>query len=124
MATRFHTFLKVVAFNANGILGQRNDLSKQVGSSTDRRGASFEKASRKIVYLKLPYLSDRPPSRLKSTTAIAVRICVPHTYIDLCRLSSTEAIGISIPIGNKEILLAALYITPGRAWSDAEVTGG
>jgi hypothetical protein len=36
-------------------------------------------------------------------------------------LVSIEATGIRIPIGNSEILLAAIYKPPGRAWSDADI---
>jgi hypothetical protein len=32
-----------------------------------------------------------------------------------------EATGISVPIGNSEILLAAVYKRPGEPWSDADI---
>jgi hypothetical protein len=34
---------------------------------------------------------------------------------------SIEATGVCIPIGNSEILLAAVYKSPGRAWIDANI---
>jgi hypothetical protein len=33
-----------------------------------------------------------------------------------------EATGVFIPIGNQEILLAAVYKSPGRNWNDADIT--
>jgi hypothetical protein len=36
-------------------------------------------------------------------------------------LVSIEATGACIPIGNSEVLLAAVYKSPGRAWSDADI---
>jgi hypothetical protein len=59
-----------------------------------------------------------------SLPIVAVRKGVPHTYVDLpSPLVLIEAAEMCIPNGNKEILLAAVYKPPGRAWSDADVTG-
>jgi hypothetical protein len=41
----------------------------------------------------------------------------PHA----CRFVSVEATGVCIPIGNQEILLAAVYKSPGRTWTDANI---
>jgi hypothetical protein len=30
--------------------------------------------------------------------------------------------GVSIPLGKSEVLLAAPYKSPGKAWSDADIT--
>jgi hypothetical protein len=54
-------------------------------------------------------------------TAIAIRKGVPHTDIDLAPLISTQATGVYIPIGNNEVFLAAVYTSPSRAWSDADI---
>jgi hypothetical protein len=35
---------------------------------------------------------------------------------------SIEATGVCIPIGKSEILLAAVYRSPGIAWIDADIT--
>jgi hypothetical protein len=35
---------------------------------------------------------------------------------------SVEATWVCIPIGNSEVLLTAVYKSPGRAWSDADIT--
>jgi hypothetical protein len=51
-----------------------------------------------------------------------VRRGVPHSYVDLTHLVSIEATGVCIPIGNSEILLASVYKSPGRAWSDTDIT--
>jgi hypothetical protein len=51
-----------------------------------------------------------------------VRRGVLHSYVDLPLVVSVDATGVCIPIGNSEILLATLYKSPGRSWSDAEIT--
>jgi hypothetical protein len=55
-------------------------------------------------------------------TAVAVRKGIPHNHVDLPPLVSIEAKGVCIPIGNSEVLFAAVYKPPGRAWSDADIT--
>jgi hypothetical protein len=67
------------------------------------------------------YRNDRQPGR-KGGTAIAVKKGIPHSHVDLPPLVSVEATGVCIPIGNKEILLAAVYKSPGRTCSDADIT--
>jgi hypothetical protein len=67
------------------------------------------------------YRTDRYPGR-KGGTAAALRKGIPHNHIDLPPLVSVEATGVCIPIGNIEILLAAVYKSPGRAWSDTDIT--
>jgi hypothetical protein len=57
------------------------------------------------------YRNDCHPGA-KVGTAVAVRKGVPHSYIDLVPLILIEATGICIPLGNKEILLAAVYRYP------------
>jgi hypothetical protein len=63
---------------------------------------------------------DHHPGR-KGRTAVGVRKGIPHMHVDLPPLISVEATGICIPIGNKEILLAAVYKSPGHTWSDADI---
>jgi hypothetical protein len=58
----------------------------------------------------------------KGGTAVAFRRGVPHSYVDLPPFVSIEATGVCIPIGNIEILLASVYKSPVRAWSDADIT--
>jgi hypothetical protein len=67
------------------------------------------------------YRTDRHPGR-KGGTAVAVRKGLPHNLVDLPSLVSVEATGVCIPLGNSEILLAAVYKSPGRAWNDADIT--
>jgi hypothetical protein len=66
------------------------------------------------------YRTDHYPGR-KGGTAVAVRKDIPHNHIDLPPLVSVEQTGVCIPIGNSEVLLAAVYKSPGRAWSDADI---
>jgi hypothetical protein len=57
----------------------------------------------------------------KEGTEVAVRKAIPHSNIDLPPLVSVEATGVCIPIGNRQILLAAVYKSLGRTWSDADI---
>jgi hypothetical protein len=125
MATRVHRPLKVLAFNAIGIGRQRYEISKQL------QDLSADVALFSETYLKpherffIPnlnfYRTDRHPGR-KGGTAVAVRKGNPHNHVDLPTLVSIEARGVCIPIGNSEILLVAVYKSPGRAWSDTDIT--
>jgi hypothetical protein len=67
------------------------------------------------------YRTDRHPGR-KGGTAVAVRRGVPHNYVELSPLVSLEATGVCIPIGNSEVLPVSVYISPGRAWRDTDIT--
>jgi hypothetical protein len=51
----------------------------------------------------------------KGGTAIAVRTGIPHEHVDLPPLVSVEATGVCILIGSSEVLLAAVYKSPGHA---------
>jgi hypothetical protein len=66
------------------------------------------------------YRIDRYPGR-KGGIAVAVRTGIPHNRVDLPPLVSVEATGICIPVGNSEVLPAAVYKSPGKAWSDADI---
>jgi hypothetical protein len=66
------------------------------------------------------YRNDHQPGR-KGGTAVAVKKGISHTHVDLPPFVSVEATGVCIPIGNKEILLAAVYKYLGRTWSDADI---
>jgi hypothetical protein len=66
------------------------------------------------------YRIDRFPGR-KGETAVAVRKGIPYNNVNLPPFVSIEATGVCISIGNSEVLLAAVYKPPGRAWSDADM---
>jgi exonuclease III len=112
MANRIHSPLKIIAFNANGIMKQRYELSKQL------QDLHVDVALLSETHLKPHerffisnyhfYRTDRHPGR-KGGTAVAVRRGIPHNCVDLPNLVSVEATGICIPIGNSEILLASVY---------------
>jgi hypothetical protein len=55
-------------------------------------------------------------------TATAVMKGIPHNHVDLPPLVSVEATGVCILIGYSEVLVAAVYKSLGRAWSDADIT--
>jgi hypothetical protein len=65
--------------------------------------------------------TDCCPGR-KGRTAVAVRKGIPHNHVDLPLLVSIEATGVCILIGNSEVIPAAVYKSPGHAWSDADIT--
>jgi hypothetical protein len=74
------------------------------------------------IYSKFPlYRTDRHPG-IKGGTAVAVRKGIPQNHVDLPPLVSVEATGVCIPIDKNQVLLAAVYKSPGSAWSDADIT--
>jgi hypothetical protein len=124
MNTRVERPLKVVAFNANGITRQHYEFSKQLQArSTDVAHLSethlkpHEEFSIRNYHI---YWNDRHPGA-KGGTAVTVRKGVPHSYVDLPPLISIEATGVCIPLGNKEILLAAVYRSPVKDWCDTDI---
>jgi hypothetical protein len=58
------------------------------------------------------YQTDRHPGT-KVGTAVAVRKGIPPDHVDLPPLISVEATGVCIPIGNSQVLLAAVYKSQG-----------
>jgi hypothetical protein len=82
VATRIHRPLKVIGFNANGIMRQRYELSKQL-QDLHVNVAFFSETHLKpherfFISNYNFYRTDRHPGR-KGGTAVAVRIGVPHT---------------------------------------------
>jgi hypothetical protein len=67
------------------------------------------------------YRTDRFPGIIGGS-AIVVRKGIPHNHVDLPPLVSIEATGVCIPIGNSEVLPAALYKSPGHIWNVTEIT--
>jgi hypothetical protein len=65
------------------------------------------------------YYTNRCPGR-KGGTVIAVRKGFPHKHTDLPPLVSTEATGVCISIGRSEVLLAAVYKSPGHTCNDTK----
>jgi hypothetical protein len=125
MANRFYRPLRVIAFDANDIMRQRYELSKQlqdlhvdVALFSETHLKPYEKS---FISNYLFYRTDHHPGR-NGGTAVVVRRRVPHSYVDLPPLVSVEATGVCIPIGKSEILLASVYKSPGRAWSDTDIT--
>jgi hypothetical protein len=83
---------------------------------------SFQRPHERFFILNYHYYrTDHYPGR-KGRTAIGIRKGIPYINVDLPPLVSVEATGVYIPIGNSEVLLAAVYKSPGRAWSDADIT--
>jgi hypothetical protein len=125
MTGRIHRSLKVIIFNANDIIRQRYELSKQL------QNLLVDVALFSETHLKPHerffisnyhfYRNDHHPGR-KRGTAVAVRRVVPHSYVDLPPIVSVEATGVCIPIGNSEILQASAYKSLSCAWSDAVIT--
>jgi hypothetical protein len=55
-------------------------------------------------------------------TAVAVRKGSLCNQVDLSPLISTEATGVCKPTGHSEVLLLAVFKSPGHAWNDADIT--
>jgi hypothetical protein len=124
MATSVHRSLKVVAFNANGIGRQRYELSKQLQEQRIDVTLFSETHLKPHERFYIPnyqvYRTDRFPG-IKGRTAVAVKKGISHSHVHLPPLNSLEATGVCITIGNSELLLAAVYKSPGRAWRDADI---
>jgi hypothetical protein len=125
MTTRIHRPLKVIEFNANDIMKQCYELSKQLQdlhvavalfSDTDLK--SHERLFISNFHF---YLTGHHPGR-KGGTTFAVRSGVRHNHVELPPLVSVEATGVCIPIDNYKELLFSIYESPGRYWSDADIT--
>jgi hypothetical protein len=61
------------------------------------------------------------PERKGGTTVTVIK-CIPYYHVDLPPLVSVEATRGSAHLLVTEILLAAVYKSPGRTWSDADIT--
>jgi hypothetical protein len=72
------------------------------------------------LFQNTTFIEQSAPGQ-KRRNSLAVRKGIPHNHVDLPPLVSVEATGVCIPIGNSEILLASVYKSPGRAWSDADI---
>jgi hypothetical protein len=110
MAARVHRPLKVIAFNANGILAQSYKLSKQPQDLH-------------IVLLSETHLKPHerffiPNYLYYQTDCFPRRKGIPHNLVDLPPLVSTEATRVCIPNGNSEVLLAAVCKSAGHDWND------
>jgi hypothetical protein len=119
MATKIHRPLKIIAFNANVICRQRYELGKQLQDLHIDVALFSETHLKPHERFHIPnyhlYRIDRHPER-KGGKAIVVRKGTSHRQVDQPPLVSIEAAGICIPIGNCEVLLAAVYKSPNRTW--------
>jgi hypothetical protein len=106
-----------ITFNVNDISKQRSELSKQL-QDLHRDVALFSETHLKPhegFYIPNYHFHriDRHPVR-KGGTAVTVRKGIPHKHVGMLPLISEEATAVYIPIGNREILLVAVYKSPGR----------
>jgi exonuclease III len=118
MDTRDHRPLKVLAFNANGIRRIRYELSKQLEDLHVDVALFSEtqlKPNERIFIQNLNFYGTiRIPGR-KGGTAAAVTEGIPQNHVGLPALLSVETTLVCISIGNTEVMLAAVYKSPGRA---------
>jgi endonuclease/exonuclease/phosphatase (EEP) superfamily protein YafD len=125
MNTRIHRPLKVVPFNANGITRQHYELSKQLHTSRTDVALLLEthlKPHERFCITNYHIYRNVRHTAAKGGNAIAVRKAVPHNYVEISPpLISIGTTGVSIPVGKKEILLAAVYKSPSRDWSDTDI---
>jgi hypothetical protein len=101
MAATVHRPIKVVAFNATGILRQAYVLRKQMQDLKIDVALFTEIHLNPHMRFYIPtyhiYRNDLLDWN-KGGTAVAVRKGIPHTYVDLPPLLSLEVTGLSIPI--------------------------
>jgi exonuclease III len=127
MASRFNTLINFIAFNTNGIWRRRYELRKQL------QDLHIDMALLSETHLKLNekffipnyhfYRSDCFVGQKKIRgTAVSVQKCIPQNHVHLPTLVSIQATGMCIPTGDSEVLLAAVYKSPGHPWSDADIT--
>jgi hypothetical protein len=125
MVTSIHRPLKVIAFNAKGIGRQRDGLSKQLKDLPADVALFSEthlKSHERFFIPNYQFIEPNATQARKGGTAVEVRKGIAHNIVDLPPLVSAETTGVCIAIGNSEVLLAAVYKSPGRAWSDADIT--
>jgi hypothetical protein len=124
MAARVHRPFTVISFKANGIWRWCYELSTQLHDLHIYVALVSERHLKRYERFFIPnyqlYLTECFPGR-KGRTAVAVRKCILHNHVHLPALVSTEATGVCIPIGNSEVLLAAVYNSPGHSWNGADI---
>jgi hypothetical protein len=116
MAIGVHRPLKFLAFNANGFGRQRYELSKQLQDLHVDVVLFTETHLKPHERFFIPNFHFYRTNHYPGTKGIL------HNHEDLPPIVSVVATGVCIPIGNSEVLLAAVYKSPGRAWSDADIT--
>jgi hypothetical protein len=119
MATTVHRPLKIIPINANGIGRKRYELRKQLQDVALLSETHFKPHEKFFIpnchfYLTDPYRGRKAelPLQLEKASLTTLQTCPPF---------SVEATGICIPTGNNEVILAAVYEFPGRAWNDADI---
>jgi hypothetical protein len=124
MAARAHGPFRVTVFNANGIVRQRCELSKQLQVlriDVALLSETHLKPHERFFILNCHiYWTDRFLNR-KDGAAVTVRKGIPNNNVDLTLHVSVEATGVCIGIVNNEVLLAAVCKSPGHAWIDADI---
>jgi hypothetical protein len=124
MAATVYRLQKVVAINANGIGREADCLRTQLQDLKIDVALFTETHLKTHLMFYLPdyhiYRNDRLDWN-KGGTAVAVKKGIPHTYFELPPLHLLEAAGVSIPIAHTEMLLASVYISPLRAWREADI---
>lgn len=67
------------------------------------------------------YLTDCFLCR-KGKTSVTAKKGISHTHVDLPALVLVDVTRVCLPVGKSKVLLAAVYKSPGWAWSDADIT--
>jgi len=111
-------------FDANGIGKQRFELSEQLQDRSINVAFLSESHLKPHERLPIPnyhvYRTDRFQC-WSGGTAVAVRKGISHHHSDLPPIVLIGATRICVPVGNSEVLIAAVHKPPGRACSDANV---
>jgi hypothetical protein len=114
MAARVHRLHKAIAFSANIIGGS-------VMSSVNSYGTHVQMWLWSQRHISNPHERFFIPNyHLYQTDHFPGRKGIPHNPVDLPPIS-IEAMGVCIPTGNSEVLLATVCKSPGHAWNDADI---
>jgi exonuclease III len=119
MPTTVHRPLKITAFNANGIGRQAYEVRKQLQDLKIDVALFSEmqlKPHMRFCIRNYDFYWTDCEDGHKDGTAIAVKIGILHTCVDLLSLLSAEATGVCMLTGNTEMFLAAVYKSPQRLW--------
>jgi hypothetical protein len=125
MPATVHRPLKIIAFSADGVGRQSYEFRKHLQDIKIDMALFSETHLKSHMRFYIPYYdiyrTDLDYGH-KNETAIAVKKGILHTCTDIPLFLPVDAAGICIPIGNSEMLLAAVYKSPQRLWSDASIT--
>mgnify|MGYP003623267833 FL=1 len=118
--------LKLLAFNADGIISQKYELCELIQSEKSDIILLNETHLKPHHRFNVPnfttYRIDRLTQDGGGGTAILVKSGIPHQHFDLPPLISIEATAIQLQIGGKYTLIVSVYKQPRTALAVQDIT--